>query len=303
MSHAQRRKLVLPKPELVTVSTNDGVRVRCAYYPGGVVQSSKKGEFVPKKGKEVVPVILLHGWEGSKSEFAALANILQRRGHAVIVPDLRGHGDSITMRFPNGAEREIDRDRMRPVDIQGMIRDVQAAKKFLLEKNNEGELNIELLCLVGAELGSILAVNFAQLDWSRQQLPSFKQGQDVKALVLLTPRQSFKGMTASRAFKHPMVASRLETLIVVGDNDRKGHSEAKSIHKRLERMRPEQTDPTKQSLVFAELPTSLAGTELVDPNARLNVDRLIAAFIHKRLVLRSSRFAWKERRNPLDVTE
>jgi pimeloyl-ACP methyl ester carboxylesterase len=302
LAPAQRpsNKLKLPKPEQVTLRTKDGMQIRCAYYPGGVKQTAKKGVFQKKLGKTVVPVILLHGWEGERNQYASLANSLQSRGHAVVVPDLRGHGDSATIRLPNGAERRIDRDRMRPAEIQGMVFDVQAVKKFMLTKNNEGELNIELLCVVGAKLGAIVGLIWAQRDWSRQQLPSFKQGQDVKALVLLTPQQKFKGMTASHALKHPVVAGGLSMMIVVGNSDRKNFSDAKAIHKRLERFH-RSDGGSEEDLFFFDLDTSQSGTELVDPKARLKVDQLIGGFIRKRLEANSARFPWTERRNPLSI--
>ena len=36
---------------------------------------------------------MLHGWKGNRTEYADLASFLQtQHGHAVLVPDLRGHG-------------------------------------------------------------------------------------------------------------------------------------------------------------------------------------------------------------------
>lgn len=301
------RKVTLPKPENVTLATPDGVQLRCTYYPGGVLETvdkeTKRRQFVKKPGKQVVPVILLHGWEGRRTEFAGLADQLQRRGHAVVAPDLRGHGDSLVVRFPSGDERRIDPKKMRSPDFQAMVVDVQTVKKFLLKKNNEGVLNIELLCVVGAELGTIVAANWAEVDWSRRQLPSFKQGRDVKAMVLLTPLQSYKGLSATRALKHPVVGGQLSTMIVVGRNDRKNFSDAKAIHKRLERLHREPASAADQDLFLVERNTSLKGTQLVNPNARLGVERLIAGFIGKRLVQQGSRFAWRERTNPLAQVE
>ena len=77
--------------------------------------------------------------------------------------------------------------------------DVEMCKAFLMEKNNNKELNIDKLCLVGAEMGAVVAVDWAARDWSWPILPGRKQGQDVKALVLLSPEWSFKGMTIGPA--------------------------------------------------------------------------------------------------------
>ncbi len=308
-AHAQPEEVItkLPDVEIVPLKSKDLVSLRCSYYPGGVIEGRDK-KFSRKPGKEVVPVILLHGWEGQRGDYDLLATYLQKLGHAVIVPDLRGHGDSTTRRFPNGTEQEIDLDRMRSADINGMVMDVEAVKKFLLEKNNAGEVNIEMLCVVGAEFGAVTAVNYAALDWARRQLAFQKQGRDVKALVLLSPTQSFKGATLSKALQSDYVRQALSIMLVVGQGDRKSLGEAKAIYKRLERYHPE-PDPKdraeKQSLFLIEKPnTSLKGTALVHPRANLDVYVDVGTFIQLRLVNKKEDFAWKERRNPLaEATE
>ncbi len=293
----------LPEVETITLTTSDFMSIRCSYYPGGVVQGSDD-KFTRKPGKEVVPVILLHGWEGQRGDYDGLASYLQKFGHAVIVPDLRGHGASTTKRLPNGKEIEVDRERMRPADINAMVLDVEAIKKMLLEENNKGTLNIEMLCIVGAELGGIVAVNYAALDWSRRQLSFQKQGRDVKAIVLLSPEQAFKGATLSKSLLSPFVRQALSFMLVVGQDDKSSLREAKAIHKRLERYH-EEPDPKdvrdKKSLFLVEKRnTSLRGTDLVHPRARLTVHNDIATFIQLRLVNKQADLAWKERRNPLD---
>ena len=306
-SQAQTKKKVgLPKPKAFSLTSRDGVQVRCNYYPGGVIErlnADREREYANRSGKEVVPVILLHGWGGNRKEYSYLAGVLQRQGHAVIIPDFRGHGESMIRRFPNGAEVKLDRDRIRPADMPGLLLDVEAAKKFLLKENNEGLVNIEQLTIVGAEAGAIIAINWAQQDWSRRQLPSFKQGQDIKALILLSPESSFKGISTKAAFKHPVVASRLSMLIITGKADRKGYSDARAIHKRLAKMHREPANPEDEDLFLVELETSLRGTRLIYPRARLGVEQHIVSFIERRLVAQSAYFSWHERRNPLDSDE
>ena len=73
-----------PQPEDITLTTEDGVKLAVTYYAG-------------TKGKDSIPVILLHGYGflESRKDYAGLAPYLQDElGCAVIVPDLRGHGDS-----------------------------------------------------------------------------------------------------------------------------------------------------------------------------------------------------------------
>ena len=98
---AEEEKPDFPDAENMVLETSDGLLLRCRYYYGGIDE---------KKKKQTVPVILVHGWEGSANQYDALATRLQRLGHAVIVPHMRGHGGSV--KFNNGRD-DLDRKRMR----------------------------------------------------------------------------------------------------------------------------------------------------------------------------------------------
>ena len=297
-------KVEIAKPENLTLTAMDGVSVKCTYFAGGVIQKTEK-EFVAKPGKEVVPVILIHGFEGNRKEFEPLALSLQRMGHAVMTVDLRGHGDSNRVIQPNGSEKTIDPSKLRPNDFRSMELDVEAVKKFLLEKNNAGNLNLELLCVVGAELGGLVATNWIAADWSRQDLPAFKQGKYAKALIVLSPIGSEKGYSATAAWKHPIYLSpAFSIMLVAGKRDAKSTSEAKQVFNRLEKAHPlpedEKERAERQTLFLIDPDTELSGTKLVDPRARLPVVSLtIAQFITLRLVNKHLDYPWAERKNPL----
>lgn len=297
------KKLEFPKPENLTVQAKDGFIVYCTYYPGGFVQKNEK-EIVTKPSKEVVPVILLHGFEGNRKELEPLALSLQTAGHAVVTVDLRGHGDSSRIELPNGTEKPIEASRLRPVDFRAMEMDVEAVKSFLLEKNNLGALNLELLCLVGADLGGIVATNWIAADWSRKDLPAFKQGKYAKGLVVISPTNSVKGYSATAAWKHPIYQLPIFSLMLIaGKRDSKSASEAKQIHNRLEKAHPLPADEKervdKQTLFLIEPDTELVGTKMLDPRARLPVSSVIHQFIVLRLVNKQADFPWAERKNPL----
>src|SRR5262245_24526193 len=139
-----------PKPEDVTLKTKDGVNIRATYYAG-------------LAKKDSIPVIMIHGWEGQRGEFDALALGLQARGCSVIAPDLRGHGQSTTQNLADGSKRDLDAAKLRPNELPDMVLDIEACKSFLMEKNNLGELNINALCVIGADFGCILALRWAAL--------------------------------------------------------------------------------------------------------------------------------------------
>ncbi len=286
-----REKLTIPPRERVGLTTRDNVTLAADYYPGGFQQ---QGDVVKRiNGRTVVPVILVHGYGGRRTEYESFARGLQSMGHAVIVPDLRGHGQSLTRNTPGGPVT-LNFERMRPAELNTMIWDVEACKRFFLEKNNEGLVNIEMLAVVGAEFGALLALNWAVHDWNWPQLPAFKQGRDVKVVVLLSPPASFRGMSGRAATQHPVVGSQLPTLIGVGAKDTGALRDAERLHRSFERSHsmPDRT------LRFLQADTSLQGTQLLQQGRGLTVGLDVARFLHVHLVNQSFEFPWRVRQSP-----
>jgi pimeloyl-ACP methyl ester carboxylesterase len=296
------KKPTIPKVQSIPIDAN-GLTIQCAYFPGGFVQKTET-EIVAKPGKEVVPIILLHGLEGRGADLSALAQALQKQGHAVMVPDLRGHGASNKIKLPSGVEKEVEPAKLGRNDFVSMRDDVEGIKRFLYEQNNQGIVNIELLCLMGADLGGLVATNWIADDWSRRDLPAFKQGKSAKALVMISPIASIKGYNASTAWKHPVFQSNIMSIMLIaGKRDTKSYNEAKQMFNRIERHHAVPEDPaervTKQSLFLIEPDTELRGTKLVDPRAGLPTIQSILQFVTLRLVNRKDEFPWAERKNPL----
>jgi pimeloyl-ACP methyl ester carboxylesterase len=196
----------IPKPKDVSIQTTDGVALAATYFPG-------------LKEKESVPVVLLHELRGrhqrggaantrfSRVDYAGLAKHLQARGNAVLVADLRGHGDSNVRKIPGRADEVIDPETMGGTDYQRMVTmDMPAIKNYLIARNNEGELNIEKLVVVGAEESALLAMYWTQLDWSIPASGNQKQGQDIKAVILLSPTWSVPGLQWSQISRYQPLA-------------------------------------------------------------------------------------------------
>lgn len=281
---AQERKVEDLGIETVSLETKDRVSIKCRWYPGN-------------KGKDTVPVIMLHGYQGQWAVYDGLATWLCQQGHAVAVPDLRGHGGSLTR---IGSTDPIELDRMRPADFAAMMLDVEAVKKFLMEKNNKGELNIEMLTVVGADMGGALALRWAMQDWKWPQLQALKQGQDVKALVLLTPERSFKGINATEALSFPVIRDQMSIMVAVGAKDPAAVRDAKRIYSGWERNRPTPAPEEvveKKNLFWIEVDTNLQGTQLLDP--RLGLWQQINGFLKLRLEDKKEQFAWRDRTSPL----
>jgi len=274
------------KPVDVTFKTGDGVNIVATYYPSS-------------NGKDAVPVILVHGFKGNRGEFKELALYLQGRGCAVLAPDLRGHGDSTKK---EGNNRPLNPDMFKPDQFEMMYKadgDLEKCKSFLLDKNNQGDLNIDKLCVIGAQLGANLALNWAVTDWSWPVLLNGKQGQDVKALVLISPEVvSSRGqMSAKTAALNANVGTQLSIMILVGQRNTKAYSAAQRIYKFFEKNHPAPPPAkaqTDQDLFFIPIDADLQGTKLLaQPLLKLNY--LIGQFIEWRLIKKS--FPWRNRKS------
>jgi pimeloyl-ACP methyl ester carboxylesterase len=278
---AQEKKAKLPAPEDVTLKTSDGVTIAATYYA-----SRKDGK---DAGKDVAPLILLHAHKGSRGDLDRLALKLRAAGHAVIAPDLRGHGDSTPLAGD-----------VSQADVEAMVRqDLEAVKGFLVEKNNAAELNIERLGVVGLEMGAVVAINWAALDWSWPVLATGKQGQDVKGIVLVSPEWSFKGARINEAAAHPQVRSEVSALIIVGRRSSALLPGARRLHSALARYReaPRTGNANEKQTLWLQTPqTSLQGTALVNEKS-LGVDQMILDFAELRLA--DPPQAWSVRQSPL----
>lgn len=278
----------LPAPEEHAFTTADGVVIKATYYAG-------------VRGKETVPIILLHDADGSRQDYAPLAEYLQQQGHAIIAVDLRGFGESKKLNTPDGSEKSLEAQTMKVVHYQRMFAkdcDVEQVKGFLMQQNNDGKLNIEKLCVVGAGMSCIVAINWAVLDWSWPTLGDYKQGQDAKCLVLLSPLNAYKSIKIDQAMKTEFIKKRVETLIVVGEEDPKSLKDAQRIYDGMIKLREVPEDPQDQTLILQKLPVKLQGMQLLG-QPELPVATMISQFIDVR-VARNAEWVWKLRENPLE---
>jgi len=270
----------LPEPQTIPLRTKDNVNLVATYLPSN-------------KGKDAVAVILLHMFKGTRHDMEGLGKFLQSKGHAVIMPDLRGHGDSTSV---EGFTRKLDATNMPAAQFPLMVtQDLEAVKKFLVEQNNASMLNIERLCVVGAEMSVPVAVNWAVMDWAWPVLPNLKQGQDVKALVLLSPAISYKTINAAQAFTNPQspIRDKISIFFVAGAEDVTAAREAGRLHDQIERFRPK-PEKVEDKTIFIEntLKTKLVGTKLLG-EASLGVEQYVAQFIDLRLATQP--WPWKDR--------
>jgi len=271
----EKREMTMEPLELVT---RDGVKLRAFYFPSD-------------KGKEAVPVIICHEWQGQASPYQKLVKQLWDAGCAVIVPEFRGHGGSREFEV-NGKKVAFDLARMSKLDVGKIITgDMEAVKKFLRKENNDGRLNLNSLALVGIREGAIIAAHWAVADWNFPSVGAMKQGQDVKAIVLVSPEKILKGVSLDETLQDRFLW-QLPFYVVVGRGSEQ-FGDADRFFKRLETMRKRAGRGATDGLWLEPVQTSLSGPALI--NEVPGVAEKITLFIKKELVDQAKSFPYVER--------
>jgi pimeloyl-ACP methyl ester carboxylesterase len=284
------KKKELPERETVTIVTKDNVELRADFF-GGINE------------KDTVPVLILHEFDGSRKELLPLAEYLQKEyGHAVLVPDLRGHGESLTVQ---GIDKPIDRTRFKKNEIASMYEDIEACKRFLMKKNNLGELNIDLMTVIAMGDTSIHAVRWCVADWRWPPVGGLKQGQDVKGLVLVSPVKRFKSLDMSQDLKSPLISGKdgspLSILLTWGAKNEASSKDGNFIFEAMNKSRPEVSakqgddDWWTQSTLFVVVRGSReSATKFVQDESK-DVFNDIGLFIEKKVTASKDDFRWQNR--------
>jgi pimeloyl-ACP methyl ester carboxylesterase len=294
---AQSGSQRIPPPADVSLTTKDGVRLKITYYPS-------------TEGQDAVPVVMLHDFGETRAVFNPLAKALQNPRNpespgprmaprAVITVDLRGHGESKNALSSGGGVVELDASRFETADYEAMVvQDMEAVRSFLVEQNDAGALNLNKLCVVGSGMGANVALLWAARDWATPPLAVRKQGQDVKALVLLSPQWNFRGLLLRDAMKFPPVQQQISIFLAYGKADRQFAKDGENIRKIFERYHPEppadQVQQRKDYFVY-DPDTMLQATKLLNSRA-FAMGPKIASFIEARLG--GSAFPWVQRKRP-----
>jgi pimeloyl-ACP methyl ester carboxylesterase len=278
----------VPAPESFSLTTKDDVQIGVTYYGSTA-------------GTQAVPVILLHDFNESRAVFEPLARLLQNppaelkqdlppgaapQPRAVITVDLRGHGQSKTAFDVNGSPVELDANRFQTADFEDMVLyDLEAVRAFLVERNDAGELNLNKLCVVGAGMGANVALNYAARDWAIPNLMARKQGQDVKALVLLSPTRMFHGLSSIEPLKFPPIQQQLSVFLAYGAGASKVAKDCETMAKTWSRYHPEpprQEIAARKSFYTFAPQTQRQGTELLT-SEEFGLAPRISGFIELRL--------------------
>jgi pimeloyl-ACP methyl ester carboxylesterase len=133
--------------DIVTIECDDGYRLAADF-----VRRRKLRDPMPG-------ILFLHDLGGDRRNWFALAQQLAGRGYPVLIPDLRGHGETATL------EGNPPRTAGEPTakELAAMLSDVRNALGYLAIR---GEVNGGRLAVVGAGLGGDLALLVAAQPWA-----------------------------------------------------------------------------------------------------------------------------------------
>lgn len=154
-----------------------------------------------KSAKNRVPLaILLHSIGGTRMDWLDYPNKIKNLGIAVLVVDLRGHGQSIINK--NGRRRYWQ--NFNDKEFQKFSDDIISAINYI--KTQYPEIDVNKIALIGSDIGANAAV-----------VASGQYSKGIKTLVLLSPTTDFKGIDT----RIPMVSyGNHPVLIMVSHNDR-----------------------------------------------------------------------------------
>lgn len=277
--------------EVLRSEAPDGHAIHITYFPA----IAKAG------GTENAPVvILLHGkdgdrlvWEqkGPGATGKSFAVVLQDQGYAVVSVDLRKHGES---------KKADEKETLRPNDYQAMLGDLEAVKSFLLKEHQDKKLNINKLGIVAADDIAPVAVAYAQIDWQKKPYddapvtdPAARtpRGQDVRALVLLSPSQTAGRLNILgplRFLRDPRLG--VAVLVIYGNQDPDDKGVSQRVFQNMS-----SNASNKDRVSIEEYPVKFRGTDLM--GKRILAEVKILSFLDQHLLKLDSE--WRDRRSRL----
>jgi len=285
--------------EELRLETSDGIRIAAWYYPA------------PDGVKATATVILIHDLEGSHKTVDHLARSLQTAGCAVVAPDLRGHGgsgsrpavlagsgtkgDAVEPRLlkKNDLESMAAATGGRIRDQSGLRGEIEAVRNWIKQKSGGGGVDIDRLCVVGCGLGGTLAAMWTAADWNWPPTTAGPQGQQVRALVVISPLWATKGISMSVPLSSEGLQRVIPLMVVAGKSDR----DSVRLFDQIKRFRPDEwfqqraalspekatekakglEDPADGTAFFIQIDTSLTADKLANDPA-LNVADQIKTF-------------------------
>lgn len=274
------------------LTTKDGVRINITYFPSAA-------------GKNAPVAILLHGkggnrvaWHTGVGQIPGFAPALQTNDFAVVTVDLRGHGQNIASDGAAAANKKSDTQKLTARDYQAMVAgDMEAVKKFLFEEHQKEMLNMNKLAIVATDFSTAVALNYTELDWSKEPyddaaVPAQRtpRGQDVRALVLISPDGTVPGLATNQAVAR-IRALQMPVMIGVGNKDSLDRNAAKKLS---DLIAPKALD--KPHVFFETYESKLRGLDLLNKNVGL--EKQMYTFLDEHV--KKTPGEWRNRKSPLN---
>lgn len=266
-----------------TLTTKDNVDIKITY-------------FKSTGGPETPVVVMLHGQGGNRLVWKPYAEALQKADYAVITVDLRGHGESAGGAGTATTGKKAATVSLKPRDYAAMVAgDLEAVKKFIYEEHQKKQLNMNKLGLVAADMSTPIAIAYTEVDWLKtpyDDAPTPAQctprGQDVQALVLISPEASVPGVNIGKSITL-LRELRRPVLIGVGSKVAADMAAANKMY--------DQIAPKKEEYVYLEkYDAKLSGTDLLGKNLKL--ESHLFNFLNKHV--KDVKSEWRDRQSKLD---
>ncbi len=272
--------------------TKDNVAINITYFPSAA-------------GKNAPVAILLHGakgnrlvWHTGTGNIPGFAPALQSNEFAVVTVDLRGHGQNIASEGgAAAANKKADVHKLTARDYQAMvIGDLEAIKRFIFDEHQKEMLNMNKLAIVAADFSTAVALNYTDLDWSKEPyddapVPEQRtpKGQDVRALVLISPDGSVPGVVTTNAVAR-IRAMQMPVMIGVGSKDSLNRNAAQKLSDQLS---PKQQ--AKPHIFLETYDSKLRALDLL--NKGLGLEQQMYKFLDE--YVKKSPGEWRNRKSPL----
>lgn len=276
-----------------TLTTGDGWTIPINY-------------FESKSGKESPVVIMFPAVEGKKESrtrkaWMPAARALKKKGIAVVVADLRKHGDSVHVSGNPAITAKI-----LPADYQLMAtQDLEAIKAFLVTEHEKQKLNIRKLGLATAGSGGLVAAAFATVDWSKKPWPDAAvyalrtpKGQDVHAIFMISPESTVRGINTPMIMKAAADRQKgIAAQIWYNPEERNEKSSAEKLWKYLD-LKDEQYESVRSLKEGPAGPAAqFSGEALLEGRAGPVMEGHLVKFFEDNL--KQLEFPWKTRKSRL----
>ena len=284
-----------PTSRVETVSAPDQFPIRFTYYPA-IADKEKQPDGTSESGV----VVLLHGDKGSRNNWdkesapagqKTFPTLLQEQGYAVVTVDLRKHGQSVI----EGREEPLQNDDY----LKMAAGDLKAVKDFIQTEHQAKNLNMAKMAIIGVGFSAPVATAFSQFDWEQKphddspiEASRTPRGQDVKAIVLLSPEAAAGRLSLNKSLVY-LTRQNLAFLLIAGKADGADKGTAKNAFKACGGA----TKKTENRVYLFEPDMKDRGTDLLGKGNQA-IEGTILKFLD--LHLKQIAVPWADRRSRLD---